>query len=86
MPLGCPAQKQTGKPALFVGLISVGWFGQLSGFKAGLLFGAELDIPQQSAVFQALLGFLRVLFDIVVDKLGGVGFIVVDEVLLMARA
>ena len=74
------------KPALFVGLISVGWFGQLGGFKAGLLFGVELDIPQQGAVFQALLGFLRMFFNIIVDKLGGVGFLVVHEVLLVGRA
>ena len=63
-----------------VGIVGVGFFGDFAGGEIGLLFGVELDIPQQAAVLEAAFLLFGVFFDVFLQELGGVGLVVIHGV------
>lgn len=60
-----------------VGLVGVGFFWQFGRLVTRLFFGVEFNIPQQAAVVETALCFFRVLFEVFLQKLGGIGLVVV---------
>lgn len=60
-----------------VGLVGVGFFGQFGRLVACLFFGVEFNVPQQAAVVEAALCFFGILFEVFLQKLGGIGLVVV---------
>ena len=67
-----------------IGLVGIRFFGHGGGFEGFLLFGIQLHIPQQGAVFQTALGFFGVLLQIIVQEFCGVGLVFVVHGALLA--